>query len=342
MHVDGIAESVVFTQVGRALFQRQAQRRPEIRMLGDARGFERQELAAVHALAHGLHVIGQRIGEAGRMQPHPHPGVAFLHQDHGTQPGLLQAGREQHGQIQAGGHAGLQDAVGRADLLAVDAERRGRLGVMQRFGRQRAVDRRHLFPDHVAALGLVAVHGQVVVLLAQQPGGLADQAIHGRVVGHGKRGQQFRQGARAGPLVVGQHGHGLRGPAHFAPAGQRRHLDGGALGLLLLGQVGMVGRQVQRRDAADFARHQRVEAQPHGLCEGRIATDVDLDVLERLLRAVAQPQRAQDRHRVLDRRVAQRRIGLDLDRDRVRRARDRAGRPGGMRRTLLNRRGFQL
>ncbi|SPT39882.1 Uncharacterised protein [Achromobacter denitrificans] len=218
MHVDGVAESVLFAQMRRALLQRAPQRRPEVGMLRDPGRFKDQEFAAVHALSYGLHVVRQRVGKAGLMQPHAHPGVPVLHQDDRAQAGLLQAGREQHRQVQTRCDPCVHDAIRRANLLAVHAERRGRLSVMQRLGGQRAVDGGHLLPHDVAAFGLVAVHLQFGVLRAQQLGRLANQPIHSRIIRHGKRGQQFRQGARAGPLVIGQHGNRLRSPADFLRA----------------------------------------------------------------------------------------------------------------------------
>ncbi|MNQ88910.1 hypothetical protein D3C85_1041990 [compost metagenome] len=186
---------------------------------------------------------------------------------------------------------------------------------MQGLGGQRAVDGGHLLPDQVTALGLVAVHRQLAVLAAQQRGRLADQHIHGRVVRHGEGGQQLGQGPRAGPLVIGQHGDGLRRAAQLLRAGLHDHVDAGAHGLLQVGDVGVVGGQVQRRDAADFTGNQAVEAQLDALREGRVAGDVDFDVVAAVRRAVAQAQRTDDGDRILDGRVTERRVGLDVDGD---------------------------
>ena len=113
---------------------------------------------AIHAVHlgnadHGQqHHQAENHGESEHDQAARAAPVSYTHLDVYKRQGLLQARREQHGEIEAGRHAGVQDAIGRADLLAVHAERGGRLGVVQRFGRQRAVNGRYLLPDHVAAL----------------------------------------------------------------------------------------------------------------------------------------------------------------------------------------------
>ncbi|KAG1268864.1 hypothetical protein G6F65_013722 [Rhizopus arrhizus] len=208
---------------------------------------------------------------------------------------------------------------------------------MQGLRGQRAVDGRHLLPDHIAALGLVSVHLQIGMLRAQQLGRLADQHVHRGIVRHRERGQQLGQGARAGPLVIGQYADRLRRVAQFLRAGLHCHVDAGAHGLLQVGHISMVGRQVQRRDAAYFTWRQFVEAQLHALRKSGIAADMHFDVFEGLRRTVGQTQGPDDGDGVLDGRVAQRRVRFDRDGDGVGRVQ-----PSGMRRAFLDRRRFQV
>ena len=151
VNVDGVAKAGVLQQVRMALLHRDAQRRAIARMLGHAGGFKHQQLAAVHALANRLHVVDQHIGKTGQVQPDADPGMAFLDQDDRTQAGLLQARGKQHRQVQAGGNACFQNAVGRADFLAVGAERSRRFDILQIFCRDGAVDAGHLFPHYITA-----------------------------------------------------------------------------------------------------------------------------------------------------------------------------------------------
>ena len=65
MDVDRVPESVVFQQVCISLLHCDAQRWPVAVVLGYACGLKDQELAAVHALADGLNVIGKRVRKAG-------------------------------------------------------------------------------------------------------------------------------------------------------------------------------------------------------------------------------------------------------------------------------------
>ena len=266
--VDGITKAGVFEQLGMALLHGDPQRRPLAGVPGHAGGFKHQQLAAVDALANRLHIIDQHIGKRRQVQPDADPGMAFLQQNDRAQAGLLQTGGKQHRQVQAGGDARLQDTVGRADFLAVAAEGSRRLDVFEIFRRDRAVDAGHLFPDHIAAFRLVAVHRQLGVGGAQQPGRLANQAIDRRMVGHAKSRQQFGQRARSGPLVIGQDLDRLGDRGQFLPAGLGHNTDGRLDRFLQIGQKGMVRLQVQRRDSTGFPGGQLVkpQAQTSGKC----------------------------------------------------------------------------
>ena len=310
--VHRIAEGVSVLQVGQTLLHGDPQARPMAVVSGHAGGLEHQQLATVDALAHGLHVIGQRVGKARRVKPHTYPGVRLLHQHDGAQARLFEGRGEQQGEVQAGGDAAFQDAVRRADFLSVGAERCGRLCILKTFGRHGAVDRRNLLPDVLAAFRLVAVQGQLAVRRVQQLRGLADELVDGRVVGHAKRCQQFGQCTGACPLVVCQdldrpHGaadgcavcndlDGNRRPYRFRKTGQKR----------------MVGMQVDRGNPSRFTGRQPVEPQLQAFREGRIADDAYLHVRQGLDPVVGQPQRPHDGHGVLYGGIAERCIGLDL------------------------------
>ena len=151
VNVDGVAKAGVLQQVRMALLHRNAQRRAIAGVLGHTGGLKHQQLAAVNPLANRLHVVDQHIGKTGQVQPDADPGMAFFHQNDRSQAGLLQARGKQHRQVQAGGNACFQNAVGRADFLAVGAERSRRFDILQIFCRDGAVDAGHLFPHYITA-----------------------------------------------------------------------------------------------------------------------------------------------------------------------------------------------
>ena len=135
------------------------------------------------------------------------------------------------------------------------------------------------------------------------------------MVGHAKRRQQFGQRARSGPLVIGQHLHRLAGTGQFPVAGNSHHPDGRVDRLFQIRQKIMVGVQIQRRDAPGFAGGQRVESQCQATGKGGAAGNRHFEWPDGFGLQVGQAKRAHHRHRVLNRGIAGRGIGLDVDPD---------------------------
>ncbi len=144
---------------------------------------------------------------------------------------------------------------------------------------------------------------------------MPDENVNSWVVRHAKGRQQFRQRTRSRPLVVCQDFNRLGRVGQLLGSRQDSHLHGGLDGLLQVGKVGVVWRQVHRGYPASLARCESVEPKLDGLSEPRIAGDEHLQVFERLGAAVGQSKGPNNRHGVLDGRVTQGRVSLDFDGD---------------------------
>ena len=144
---------------------------------------------------------------------------------------------------------------------------------------------------------------------------LADEHIHRWVVRHGKRGQQLRQRSCASPLVVGENLNRLVVLEELLGAPQDRGGDGCRHAFLQVGEIAVIGTQVERRNEPRLSRGKGLESELCAACERRIAGHDHLQPFHAFFGAVGEPKRAHDRNRVLDRRIAERRVRLQFNAD---------------------------
>ena len=116
--------------------------------------------------------------------------------------------------------------------------------------------------------------------IAQELRRLSDENVHGRIIWHAERCQEFGERPGASPLVIGEDFDGLGEPRQFFGAGQHRYFDLCSDGLLEVRQIGVVGLQVDRRDSARFRGRQLVESKLDTPRELRTAGDKHLNVLK--------------------------------------------------------------
>jgi hypothetical protein len=197
-HVDGTTKGA---QVGEPPARRRdGLREPDRRIGGGQRRLDHEDLLEVDALAQAQTILDGGFLEGLVGPPHPRERVA-LDQDHeGMQPGLLEGGGEEQGEIEAGRLSMPGDLVGEANLLTLLLEA-GR-GVRVADGQlgQGAVQRGGDRGDALRAARLVTVEGPAHGRRAQVHCRALQQVGDDRVVGEDERGEQLRERAQAGPL----------------------------------------------------------------------------------------------------------------------------------------------
>ena len=155
-----------------------------------------------------------------------------LQHDQRAEPGRLQAGAEQHRQVETGSQPLLADLARGADALAAADEGGRRVDVAQVHAADRVPDRLRLFPDAGLAAALVALERVWLAACPQEVRGGVDDAGDRRVVRLDEGGEDVGDARGAAPLVEGQDADVLGELADdlVPAAGRERHRAAGRFG----------------------------------------------------------------------------------------------------------------
>ena len=216
-----------------------------------------------------------------------------------VQPHLLQAGSNEHGEVQAGAHHLLHHLVRRADLLSPFFKAGRGVDVAHPHLLQGCVECLHHVSNPRRIPSLIACQGRVAGLLLKHPPGLHQHLSDGRVVGLDKGRQQLGKRGHAVPLVVGQQVHPVPTPHHRLALHAHHHLQLRGLPLGDPDQPGQVQLQFYPGQVVGAVLLQRLDARLPGLAHSWLQLKHDLDVLQAFARSIGEPDGRDQRHRVV-------------------------------------------
>lgn len=281
------------------------------RCAGRQSRLEHDQLVQRDPLAQRSRVGDEQGRELLRLEPNAGKGVTLRHHQHRVQPRLFQRCGEQQRGVEAGREPALEHLARRADLLTLQLEAGGRLGIGQPQPGHRRPDCRRELVHAGARLGLVAIDAVGLARAAQHLACRLEQSADCGIVGKREGCEQLRHRRRSAPFVAGEqlHRHPLLGELQIRDLRPRRERHRRAHRLGQLQQQAGVERQIALAHPDFAAADDAVEPPLARREHRRVGLGGEHDPLDRRPAQVDQLQFAQHGHVVLVRREAQ--LGRD-------------------------------